>query len=242
MKIWATIGPSSYDKIKELDGAGVDMFRINLSHVDELTKRIEEIHNITETPVCVDSDCNKYRDGVLNDDINSYHLTDRDLRLIDLAERMGVTNVALSFANITDVKTTRERFPRMELISKIEHLPGIRDIVEIESYSSALLIDRGDLSRSIDKQNIPDIQKHILKRFSNVFVATNLVETMMDSAEPTTGEVNDIWNTCCDGAAGLVLAGETAMGRFPVECVQEVKKVIDVFENKQRKYLEDISG
>jgi len=239
MKIWATIGPSSYDKIKELESAGVDMFRLNLSHVDMLTTRIKQIQDATDLPICVDTDCSKYRDGKLNTNIDSYGMTGDDFTAITLSWDMGVKNVALSFANLHDVHFLREGFPEMFLISKIEHLRGLTEITEIERYSGALLIDRGDLARSVSPAKIPDIQKHILKRFPEVYVATNLVESMISSPTPTTGEINDIWNTCCDGARGLVLAGETAIGKYPVEAVKEVKKVIDEFESKQRKYLED---
>jgi len=239
MKIWATIGPSSYDKIEELEAAGVDMFRLNLSHVDMLTTRIKQIQDATDLPICVDSDCGKYTKGILNKFVSTYGLTKKDVREVDVARNMGVKNVALSFANIKDVREIRTTFPSMTLISKIEHLSGLTNIAEIARYSGALLIDRGDLARSVDAQKIPDIQKHILKRFPEVYVATNLVETMLHSPVPTAGEINDVWNTLCDGARGLVLAAETAIGKYPVESVKEVKKVVDEFERKQRKYLED---
>jgi len=241
MKIWATIGPSSYDKIKELESAGVDMFRLNLSHVDMLTTRIRQIQDATDLPICVDTDCGKYTKGRLNEFVSTYGLKKKDVREIDVARNLGVKWVALSFANIKDVREIRITFSSMVLVSKIEHLLGLRDISEIARYSGALLIDRGDLSRSVDMAKIPDIQKHILKRFPEVYVATNLIDSMIALRTvgkipvPTVGEVNDIWNTLCDGARGLVLAAETAIGKYPVESVKEVKKVIDEFERKQRK-------
>jgi len=244
MKIWATLGPSSYDKIKELESAGVDMFRLNLSHVDMLTTRIRQIQDATDLPICVDTDCGKYTKGRLNEFVSTYGLKKKDVREIDVARNLGIKWVALSFANIKDVREIRTTFPSMVLVSKIEHLPGLRDIAEIASYSGALLIDRGDLSRSVDMAKIPDIQKHILRRFPEVYVATNLIDSMIalrmvGIPVPTVGEVNDIWNTLCDGARGLVLAAETAIGKYPVESVKEVKKVIDEFERKQRKYIKD---
>lgn len=233
MKIWATLGPSSYDKILELEHAGVDMFRLNLSHVDSLSMRIKQIQDLTDLPICVDTDCGKYMNEGLNKDIDSYCLRDYDIVDIELARTMEVKNVALSFANIKDVKYIRAAFPEMFLISKIEHLKGLEEIEQINNWSGALLIDRGDLSRSIEKKKIPDIQKKILKRYPSVYVATDLMDSMMNGAsEPTNGEVNDIWNILCDGASGLVLAGEIAIGEHPVEAVKEVKKIIDEFELK----------
>jgi len=239
MKIWATLGPSSYDKIKELEAAGVDMLRLNLSHVDDLANRIHQIQDTTDLPICIDTDSGKYHSYEGKESEVNYHLLSRDIEDIHIAEDMNVKNVALSFANVEDVEYIRIKFPEMFLVSKIEHLKGLTQIAEIDNWSGALLIDRGDLSKSIDMCKIPDIQKHILKRFPEVYVATNLVETMLNSPVPTVGEVNDIWNTLCDGARGLVLAAETAIGKYPVESVKEVKKVIDEFDRKQRKYLED---
>lgn len=228
--IWATIGPSSYNKIKRLEKAGVDVFRLNLSHVDNLEKRIREIQKVSDLPICIDTDSGKYTNGVLNKDIESYCLTDADKLQIGMAERFGIKIVALSFANIADVYYLRDNYPQLELISKIEHLTGLRYIKKIAEVSQGLLIDRGDLSRSVDRVKIPVIQKNILNDYSNVYVATNLVDSMMAPftlGQPSAGEINDIWNTLLDGAAGLVLAAETAIGQKPIESVVEVKRIID---------------
>jgi pyruvate kinase len=96
------------------------------------------------------------------------------------------------------------------------------------------LIDRGDLSRQVPLPEIPACQKDIMRRVKTigrpVYVATNLLESMVHSPVPTLAEVNDIYNTLNDGAEGLVLAAETAVGKFPIQCVEMVVSVITEFE------------
>jgi len=233
VKIWCTLGPSSYDKIKELDDEGIDMFRINLSHVDDLFPRIKQIRGLSDVPICVDTDCGKYENGKLNTNISSYCLTVEDIDNLVIADEMCVDSIALSFANIKNVEFLRKEFPSISLTSKIEHIRGLTHLPEIAELSDNLLIDRGDLSRSISREAVPRRQKQILSNYQNVFVATNLADGMMNGGELSCGEINDIWCTMSDGAAGLVLAGETAIGKYPVETVKAVKRIIGEYENKR---------
>ncbi|MGI9423543.1 MAG: pyruvate kinase, partial [Hyphomicrobiaceae bacterium] len=105
--------------------------------------------------------------------------------------------------------------------------------------SDAILIDRGDLSREVPIEQIPAVQKMIIRRAKactrKVYVATNLLESMMTSPMPTRAEVNDIYNTLEDGADGLVLAGETAIGQYPVKCAKMVVKVVQQFRRAKDK-------
>ena len=103
----------------------------------------------------------------------------------------------------------------------------------IVDRADEILIDRGDLSRQIPIEGIPGAQKSIISRARKigrkVYVATNLLETMVSSPQPTRAEVNDIFNTLADGADGLVLAAETAIGAYPVECANMIVKMIHAF-------------
>jgi pyruvate kinase len=149
---------------------------------------------------------------------------------------MGVDHYALSFANRPeDVREMRELIGAgSTLISKIESRSGVTYLEEIARLSDAILIDRGDLSRQVPLQQIPALQKDIIKRVKTigrpVYVATNLLESMVHSPVPTLAEINDIYNTLNDGASCLVLAAETAVGKFPVQCVEMVVNVITEFE------------
>ena len=174
--------------------------------------------------------CNVHRD------IELPAITVKDRRAIEIGREMGVNHFALSFANRPeDVQQMRELIgPGATLISKIESRSGILHLVEIAQLSDAILIDRGDLSRQVELEQIPRHQKNIIRRVKAigrpVYVATNLLESMVHLPIPTLAEINDIYNTLDDGADGLVLAAETAVGKFPVQCVEMVMKVIAEFE------------
>jgi pyruvate kinase len=163
-------------------------------------------------------------------------ITPKDRRAIEIGREMGVDHYALSFANRPeDVQEMRGLIgPGATLISKIESRSGIKHLEEIARLSDAILIDRGDLSRQVPLQQIPACQKDIIRRVRAirrpVYVATNLLESMVHLPVPTLAEINDIYNTLYDGADCLVLAAETAVGKFPVPCVEMVMSVISEFE------------
>jgi len=163
-------------------------------------------------------------------------ITVKDRKAIEIGREMGVEHFALSFANRPeDVQEMRELIgPAATLISKIESRSGIANLEGIALISDAILVDRGDLSRQVPLEQIPAQQKDIIGRVKAigrpVFVATNLLESMVHSPVPTLAEINDIYNTLDDGADGLVLAAETAVGKFPVGCVVMVRRVIAEFE------------
>lgn len=159
-------------------------------------------------------------------------LTEKDRAALAIGVEEGIRHVALSFANRgADVDTVRaivgsETF----VISKIECVNGLTHLREIVTRSDAILIDRGDLSREVPIEQIPRVQKQIIRvaheGAKKVYVATNLLESMVTSATPTRAEVNDIYNTLLDGADGLVLAAETAIGDYPTRCAGMVVKLI----------------
>lgn len=165
-------------------------------------------------------------------------LTDKDRACIEIGNRMGIMNFALSFANrASDVEEMRGLVKDgARIISKIECLNALTNLEAIAQASDALLIDRGDLSRQVAIERIPEVQKEILKRGRaagvKVYVATNLLESMVAAPMPTRAEVNDIYNTLLDGADGLVLAAETAIGAYPIQCAQMVVNLIGRYEKR----------
>ena len=100
--------------------------------------------------------------------------------------------------------------------------------------SDAILIARGDLSKDIPLIKIPYAQDYIVEwawaMNTSVYVATNLMESMLSESEPTRAEVNDIVKTLDSGVSGLVLAGETAIGRHPIDAVRVMKEIMDKFD------------
>ena len=112
---------------------------------------------------------------------------------------------------------------------------AMKNLSKMLKYGKYFLIDRGDLSREVAIESIPYVQKHIIKMANSknilVHVATNLLESMVKNTKPTRAEVNDIINTLNDGADGLVLAAETAIGKHPIACVSMIKSLLYRFEN-----------
>jgi len=166
-------------------------------------------------------------------------LTKKDLAALKIGLEIGINNFALSFANCgEDVDEMRQLVGEdASIISKIETRSGLENVEEIGKRSNALLIDRGDLSRQIPLEILPQTQKNIIQRAQKigckVYVATNLLESMVSMPVPTRAEVNDIYNTLVDGADGLVLAAETAIGQYPIQCASMVHKIIRGFESEE---------
>ena len=171
--------------------------------------------------------------------INLPALTEKDKFAIKHAIANGIKYYAMSFVNkkkdVDQMKTLIGK--RSFLISKIETKSALKNLSGISSKSNALLIDRGDLSRYVPIEEIPLAQeriiKHSLKRKVPVFVATNLLETMVNEIQPTRAESHDIFSTLRQGASGLVLAAETAIGKNPVECVMFMKKAIKFYKSSK---------
>ncbi len=163
-------------------------------------------------------------------------LTEKDNLAIKYAIRQGIRKFAMSFVNSgTDIEIIRKIIGyKSFLISKVETLNAIRNLKKISRLTDAILIDRGDLSREVSIEKIPLAQEYIIKSSKKnktpVYVATNLLETMINDLSPTRAESHDIYSTLKQGAFGLVLAAETAIGKHPIECVKFLKKCIKNFK------------
>ena len=164
-------------------------------------------------------------------------LTDSDVEAIEIGVAAGIRHFALSFASsAADVELLRMLVPEgATVISKLESRAGVRNRDEIIDTSDAVLIDRGDLSREVPVEYVPFYQKAIIRQANRwnrpVYVATNLLESMVTSRRPTIAEMNDIANTLLDGVHGLVLAAETAIGVDPVGSVDAVLRCVRAFEH-----------
>ena len=174
-------------------------------------------------------------------------LSDKDRAAVAIAKKYNLSHFALSFANSAeDVNLLRELVgPDATIISKIESKRGVLNLDEILDASNEILIDRGDLSREVPLENIPLLQKAIIRKANlakvPVNVATNLLESMIINRKPTRAELNDIVNTLLDGANGLVLAAETAIGQHPVGAVDMVLNMIERYRRSIEGYrIEDL--
>ena len=164
-------------------------------------------------------------------------VTIKDEKAFKIGLRMGIRNFSLSFTNSADdVFQIRKIIGKNNnLISKIESIKGVLNLDEILPVVDQILIDRGDLSREVPIEKIPFIQRKIISsailKDIPVYVATNLLESMITSPLPTRAEANDVASTLLMGASGLVLAAETAIGDHPIGAVKMINLIINQYSN-----------
>ena len=169
------------------------------------------------------------------------YLTEKDIEVIAISNRLNIKTIFLSFcSNGESIKELRSLFDyKITIISKVESQSGLINIDEICIYSDGILIDRGDLSRDVAIEKIAFAQSYIMekgiKHKTPVFTATNFLESMIEKPKPTRAEINDIVSTLASGGSGIVLAAETAIGKYPVDCVRIVSRIIR--ESNNPKYF-----
>tara|TARA_X000000368_G_C22925112_1_gene664929 strand:- start:65 stop:1033 length:969 start_codon:yes stop_codon:yes gene_type:complete len=177
---------------------------------------------------------------IINRKIKLRFLTDKDFAAIGIGKKFKIKNYALSFTNTeSDVSNFNKLLKNNNKIYKIETSQAIKNFKSIMKKGENFLIDRGDLSKEVNVENIPVAQRKLFKmkkKYKNrrIFVATNLLESMLNNNYPTRGEANDIFNSLEMGAAGLVLAAETAIGKYPIETVMFLKKMIKSFQKSKK--------
>lgn len=163
--------------------------------------------------------------------------SEKDRLAVQLALEHGVREFALSFCEGPEAVQELRRLLGDEstIVSKIESREGVRRLDEILAVTDRILIDRGDLSREVRIEGIPLLQKAIVRaanaRQVPVYVATNFLESMVTRRVPTRAEVNDVVNTLLDGADGLILSAETAVGMYPVESARMIASLIREYES-----------
>ncbi|MEY3200275.1 MAG: pyruvate kinase, partial [Bacteroidota bacterium] len=119
---------------------------------------------------------------------------------------------------------------KAKVIAKIEKPEAIEDIDAIIQESDGLMVARGDLGVEIPYQNVPIIQKMLIKKCivhaKPIIVATQMMESMINSISPTRAEVNDVANAVLDGADAVMLSGETSVGKFPIEVIRTMSNIV----------------
>lgn len=192
--------------------------------------------------------CRVVRGGLLgeNKGINLPHapitlpaLTAKDLTDLRAAERLGADYVALSFvrsrADITAVKNwMRKNNASIPVIAKIEKPSAVRDIDSILGLADGMMVARGDLGIEMGVEKVPLVQKMLIgaaeKHRVPAITATQMLETMMTQPQPSRAEVSDIANAVFDSADAVMLSGETSVGKYPVEAVRIMRRIIEEAE------------
>ena len=164
-------------------------------------------------------------------------LTAKDRRDLAFGLELGVDWVALSFVQRPeDIVEARELIQgRAALMAKIEKPSAVQQLEEIAHLSDAIMVARGDLGVEVPAENVPRIQKDIVRTCRQlgrpVVVATQMLESMRFSPAPTRAEVTDVANAVAEGSDAVMLSAETASGDYPLEAVQMMSKIIRQVEN-----------
>jgi pyruvate kinase len=196
--------------------------------------------------------CSVENDGIIKErksiNIPAVHvklpaLSEKDKGFIRFAAENDLDFIAHSFVrNKEDVLAVQsildENNSSIKIIAKIENFEGVENLPEILDYSYGIMIARGDLAVEIPTEQIPLIQKRIIKdcieRRKPVIVATQMLHSMIDSPRPTRAEVSDVANACLDHTDALMLSGETANGKYPELAVRIMAKIANEIEGKKR--------
>ncbi len=175
-------------------------------------------------------------------DISVSSLTAKDKKDLDFAlKNLDFDFVALSFVrSARDIKDLRKILNKhnsqIQIVAKIETPQAVENIDEILQETDAIMVARGDLAIEIGAENVPMVQKKLIKKANAlgkpVVVATQMLESMINSATATRAEVSDISNAILDGADAVMLSEETAMGAYAKEAVETMRKVANKTEEE----------
>ncbi|WP_182348637.1 pyruvate kinase [Tomitella gaofuii] len=166
-------------------------------------------------------------------------MSEKDVADCEFALNMGVDFIALSFVRApSDVDLVREVMDRVgrtvPVIAKLEKPEAIEDLEAIVLAFDAVMVARGDLGVELPMEEVPLVQKRAIQvareNARPVIVATQMLDSMMENARPTRAEASDVANAVLDGADAVMLSGETSVGKYPIEAVQAMGRIIAAVE------------
>ena len=168
-------------------------------------------------------------------------ITPKDAEDLAFALEKEVDWIGLSFVRrASDVIALKDEIKKAgkhaRVVAKIEKPEAIEDLEAILEATDAVMVARGDLGVEIPMQEVPLLQKKIVRKCMEmgkpVIVATQMLESMIESASPTRAEVNDVANAVLDGADAVMLSGETSVGKHPISAIRAMRQVIENIESK----------
>lgn len=170
-----------------------------------------------------------------NTNVSLPALTEKDIKDAIFAMQQELDWIALSFVrhskDINDLKELIKEHSSHEIpiVAKIEKPEAVENIDQIIAHCDALMVARGDLGVEIPAEEVPIIQKELVRKAKlariPVIIATQMMEGMINSLTPTRAEVNDVANSIMDGADAVMLSGETSTGAYPVQVIQQMAKI-----------------
>ena len=229
-----TIASVSYE------GLAQDVEVGNKILIDDGLIELEVVEVVSETDVR----CLVLNDGTVKDhkginlpdtSVNLPAITEKDIEDIKFGIENEVDFIAASFIrkaeDVVEIRKILEEYggEHIDIISKIENREGVENIDEIIEASDGIMVARGDLGVEIETEEIPLIQKQIIKKCNlagkPVITATQMLDSMMRNPRPTRAEVTDVANAILDGSDSIMLSGETAAGKYPVEAVKTMHDI-----------------
>ena len=169
------------------------------------------------------------------------YISDDDMHDLEFGAKMRYDFIAASFVRTGADVVYLRKFTQslgwydVRIIAKIENMDGVENIDEILEASDGVMVARGDMGVEIPFEQIPAIQKEIIHKAYNagkvVITATQMLESMISNPRPTRAEITDVANAIYDGTSALMLSGETAAGKFPVEAVHTMALIAETTEN-----------
>lgn len=169
------------------------------------------------------------------------YLSERDMNDLEFGSKMGYDFIAASFVRSSADINYLKKFTKSlgwgtpRIIAKIENMDGVNNIDEIIEAADGIMVARGDMGVEIPFEQIPAIQKEIIEKGylagKQVITATQMLESMITNSRPTRAEITDVANAIYDGTSAIMLSGETAAGKHPVEAVRTMALIAETTEN-----------
>jgi len=227
------------------DGFAKDIKKGDIILMDDGLISLEAVEVMNDTDIrCIVSNGgtikNKKGINVPNVNINLPALTDRDIRDIKFGIEQEIDYIAASFIRKADDVIGIRRILEEEdaghimIISKIENRQGVENIDEIIEVSDGIMVARGDLGVEIPAEEVPLVQKMLIKKCNEagkpVITATQMLDSMIRNPRPTRAEVSDVATAIFEGSDAIMLSGETASGGYPVEAVKTMARIAIMIE------------
>jgi len=178
---------------------------------------------------------NKKGVNVPNVSVNLPGMTEKDAKDIMYGIEQGVDFIAASFvrrqSDVMEIRELleKEKAPHVQIIPKIENQEGVDNIASILEACDGIMVARGDLGVEIPAEDVPLVQKHLIKKCNTagkpVITATQMLDSMQRNPRPTRAEASDVANAIFDGTDAIMLSGETAAGDYPVSSVQTMHSI-----------------
>src|SRR5919112_4791356 len=172
-------------------------------------------------------------------EVSAPALTEKDIEDVSQAASLGVDYIALSFVRRPeDMEQLRELVPRsVKLVAKIEKDTALKNLCGILDASDAIMVARGDLGVELPFEEVPLMQKQIIREAGlhgkPVITATQMLESMVNAPRPTRAEASDVANAILDGTDAVMLSAETAVGRYPLESVRAMDRIAREMEQQR---------